>query len=245
DVSTLQAMQRDLLARSAAASLVGMLAALLLGYVFARRVRGPLEEVVLRLRQMAENSGDLTQTLDISTGDELEELGQAVNALMRNLQELVERVRQLSSQVRHATGEIRQQVEESVAAGRATEQSAATISQVCVQQGQGIQRSVEAIQALSASIHQVADCARATAASADDARAACQQGKMALADLQRSGDRSRQVSAALGANVAGLNEQSLRIGDIIDLITDIAGQTNLLALNAAIEAARAGEQGRG
>ncbi|MEJ1157442.1 methyl-accepting chemotaxis protein [Prosthecomicrobium sp. N25] len=47
------------------------------------------------------------------------------------------------------------------------------------------------------------------------------------------------------ANVRALTEAAVRIGDVINLIRDIAGQTNLLALNATIEAARAGEAGRG
>jgi methyl-accepting chemotaxis protein len=45
--------------------------------------------------------------------------------------------------------------------------------------------------------------------------------------------------------IAALSEAANRIGDVVRLISDIAGQTNLLALNATIEAARAGEAGKG
>jgi methyl-accepting chemotaxis protein len=51
--------------------------------------------------------------------------------------------------------------------------------------------------------------------------------------------------ASTNSAVKELDEAGRRIGDVIKLITDIAGQTNLLALNATIEAARAGEAGRG
>ena len=56
---------------------------------------------------------------------------------------------------------------------------------------------------------------------------------------------SVKEAAATDAQIAGLAEAAQKIGDVVNLITDIAGQTNLLALNATIEAARAGEAGRG
>jgi methyl-accepting chemotaxis protein len=46
-------------------------------------------------------------------------------------------------------------------------------------------------------------------------------------------------------NIQGLNDAAVKIGEVISLISEIAGQTNLLALNATIEAARAGDAGKG
>jgi methyl-accepting chemotaxis protein len=54
-----------------------------------------------------------------------------------------------------------------------------------------------------------------------------------------------QEAEATNETVQGLAEAASKIGDVVDLINNIAGQTNLLALNATIEAARAGEAGKG
>lgn len=61
-------------------------------------------------------------------------------------------------------------------------------------------------------------------------------------DISRSGvERARNSNQ----QVQGLAEAASKIGDVVELINDIASQTNLLALNATIEAARAGEAGKG
>lgn len=64
-------------------------------------------------------------------------------------------------------------------------------------------------------------------------------------ESSRIADQAVEHARKSNAIVNGLNEASDKIGDVVRLITDIAGQTNLLALNATIEATRAGEAGRG
>ncbi|NGM19453.1 HAMP domain-containing protein [Roseomonas stagni] len=101
--------------------------------------------------------------------------------------------------------------------------------------------------------------AAAVAAAADLANGGVQTVAAATEELAASfGEVTRQIrhgseqaEAATGAaeqagqTVRGLAEEAERIGDVVRLISDIAGQTNLLALNATIEAARAGEAGKG
>jgi Methyl-accepting chemotaxis protein (MCP) signalling domain len=65
---------------------------------------------------------------------------------------------------------------------------------------------------------------------------------------ERVGDTMRDMQEkveAIAARALSLGERAQKIGEILELINDIAGQTNMLALNAAIEAARAGEAGKG
>src|SRR3546814_11700578 len=52
-------------------------------------------------------------------------------------------------------------------------------------------------------------------------------------------------SDVCSSDLQGLAEAAQKIGEVVNLITDIASQTNLLALNATIEAARAGDAGKG
>ena len=75
---------------------------------------------------------------------------------------------------------------------------------------------------------------------------------VSVAEIGRQVTESAQIAAravlqaeATDRSVGGLSDAAARIGEVVELINDIAGRTNLLALNATIEAARAGEAGKG
>ena len=106
---------------------------------------------------------------------------------------------------------------------------------------EGVTRAVSvaaASEQASANVQTVAASAEELAASIAEVSRQVTNG---AAVAQRAATDARSTNAA----VQTLAEGATRIGDVVRLISDIAGQTNLLALNATIEAARAGEAGRG
>ena len=105
-----------------------------------------------------------------------------------------------------------------------TNQQAAAVASAAEEAGTGVQTVASAAEELTASIHEIS-------------RQVAQSAKItskAVADAERTDGIVRAL--ADGAD---------KIGQVIGLISDIAGQTNLLALNATIEAARAGDAGKG
>jgi methyl-accepting chemotaxis protein len=87
-----------------------------------------------------------------------------------------------------------------------------------------VQSVASATEELSSSVNEISRQVQASARMAGEA----------VDQARKTNDRVGELSKAAG-----------RIGDVVELINNIAGQTNLLALNATIEAARAGEAGRG
>jgi methyl-accepting chemotaxis protein len=95
-----------------------------------------------------------------------------------------------------------------------------------------------AIADTSATIEQLAAAAGSIAENVRSVAEAASRTGVTMRDMQEKVE-------AIAARALSLGERAQKIGEILELIDDIAGQTNLLALNAAIEAARAGEAGKG
>ncbi len=126
-----------------------------------------------------------------------------------------------------------------------------------------LSESSKALESTAQSMAATADVttsqASTVAAAAEEASASVQTVAASAEELTSSiGEISRQVTQSAQITgkavqearrtdtiVRALSEGADKIGQVVDLITNIAGQTNLLALNATIEAARAGEAGRG
>ncbi|WPB87308.1 methyl-accepting chemotaxis protein [Sediminicoccus rosea] len=123
-----------------------------------------------------------------------------------------------------AAGQMQQSAHALTAAAETSGREAEAVSEVSQRAGADVQSVAASAEELAAS---VAEITRQVAEGAEVARAA--------ADEARATD----------GTVQGLAQAAARIGDVVRLISDIAGQTNLLALNATIEAARAGDAGKG
>ncbi len=105
--------------------------------------------------------------------------------------------------------------------------------------------SVQRLQAVAGASQSATANVQAVAASAEELASSVQEiGRQVTESAEIAGTAVDEAHSA-DRLVVGLSDAAGRIGDVVRLISDIAGRTNLLALNATIEAARAGEAGRG
>ncbi|MCG8530335.1 MAG: methyl-accepting chemotaxis protein, partial [Desulfovibrionales bacterium] len=125
---------------------------------------------------------------------------------------------------------------------------ASRMEQTSVAVAKQVERALEtsaAMEQMNAAVSEVALNASNAAEHAKGAREKAEQGSTVVGDAVSAIDAVATLSEQLRSDMTALGQQAEGIGDIMNVITDIADQTNLLALNAAIEAARAGDAGRG
>ncbi|NDV28326.1 methyl-accepting chemotaxis protein [Desulfovibrio sp. JC010] len=108
-----------------------------------------------------------------------------------------------------------------------------------------VQETATAVDQMSATILEVASNSSNASEGTREAAEKAREGFSIVEQVVGATSQVQESAGELQAALAKQDQQAESIGEIMNVISDIADQTNLLALNAAIEAARAGEAGRG
>jgi methyl-accepting chemotaxis protein len=116
---------------------------------------------------------------------------------------------------------------------------------ITYQQNTAFSETLATTSELAQSARQAADQATSAASESESALNLAQEGNTTVRDTLSVMEELNRTSLNIREQMIRLSEQVGRIGQITDLVKEIAGQTDLLSLNAAVESARAGEHGRG
>ncbi|WP_184358466.1 methyl-accepting chemotaxis protein [Rhizobium sp. BK602] len=183
------------------------------------RLLGSVESGVTETRRVvsALANGNLTEAMEGEFHGAFGELQQNVNTTMANLRSVLGEVRSAIDTINGGAGEMR------LASGN--------LSQRTEQQAASLEETSSALEEITSAVRSSTERALEASHMADEARRSTQQSSAVVKDAILAMSRIEQASG--------------EIGQIINVIDEIAFQTNLLALNAGVEAARAGDAGKG
>ena len=190
---------------------------------------------ILSLRKLitglSQGNGDLTQRLEVHSNDDISQIALGVNRFIEQLQVMMKEVKISTEQLTGSVKKIHLQSEKN--------------SSVLAQHASETDQIVTAVEELSSSASLVADNSTSAATSAMDAKDNTNDANNMLGKAQNQISALASEILKAADDVKNMDQKTVDIQSIVEVIGGIAEQTNLLALNASIEAARAGEQGRG
>ncbi|WP_117149144.1 methyl-accepting chemotaxis protein [Paraliobacillus zengyii] len=215
----------------------------LLVYIFTRRLRKRLSTITSALELAGK--GDFTSDIHDQAGDELSDLATSFNKMTTNLKSMMDEVISTSELVASSAEELTTSAEQ-------TSKSTETITESIQQVANGAESATNSVQESATSLEEVNTGVQAIAESAslisDVSSQATEKAKEGGVFVDNTVNQINEISLSVtqsGNVMKTLENRSQEIGEITEVISNIAEQTNLLALNAAIEAARAGEHGKG
>lgn len=221
-----------------------ILAILILMIIVSRITKG-LMQVNAKIYDLVHNEGDLTQKLDVRSGDELELIAGNVNELLAYIRKIMIGISSGSMRLMSTS---RKMVDHLSSADESITDVSATMQEMSAAMEEttsSLNQITEAIDEIYLSVERIAGNADAGKVSSQEMESRASGANDAAAEGEKKANiETEKMAASLNEKIAK-SKSVEQIEILTSNIIEITEQTNLLALNASIEAARAGEAGRG
>ena len=245
DASSIAAELQRAVVRTLQIGGICLLLAILILTIIVSRITKGLMQVNAKIYDLVHNEGDLTQKLDVRSGDELELIAGNVNELLAYIRKIMIGI---SSGSKRLMSTSRKMVDHVSSADESITDVSATMQEMSAAMEEttsSLNQITEAIDEIYSSVERVAGNADAGKVSSQEMESRASGANDAAAEGEKKANiETEKMAASLNEKIAK-SKSVEQIEVLTSNIIEITEQTNLLALNASIEAARAGEAGRG
>lgn len=221
-----------------------LIALVVLNFVVGKVIRR-LHKVDGKIYELVHHEGDLTQTLDVHTGDEMEMIADNFNELLRYIRGIMLNISENSERLKGTSHTIASKL--SNAELRITD-----VSSVMEEMSAAMEESSASLEQVNESIRQIFESIESIHQEAEDGSASSDRIMENASEVYRRAVEEKRDAVQQVAEMAASVQQKIekskdveKVRELTDNIISITEETNLLSLNASIEAARAGEAGKG
>ncbi len=235
--TSMQEINDEIQAEEKQIAVMALLNIIIVAGILAFLIRKVAVKPIRNVMSIAERvaNGDLTSCEDIREGaqseDEIGKLAASFEKMRASLAEMVKQIQEGGMQISSASNQIQASAEEQA---RGAEAEASSVAEVTA-----------TIEELSRTANRITENSSDVVSTATETLNAVENGRFAVSECHKGMEEIMIKTQESTKKIVSLGDKSRQIGDVVNMINEIAVETKMLSLNAAIEASKAGEAGKG